>query len=128
MVFERFTQAGRGYRPKVSVTRTGLIGLNQGSVKRFKLQDYNYVVLYYDREGQRIGIQPTNDENEEGIRKLRKRVSGADVSAKAFFDYYDIDYNTTKRYNALWDDDNNMIIVRLKQDTNDAIEDEEELS
>ena len=113
MPFERFTQSGRGYKPKISITKSGLIGFNQGAVRHFKLSDYEYAVLYYDRDYSRIGIGLTNDENENGICKLRKRASGADVSAKSFFDYYDISYVNSKRYDAIWDNDEHKIIVNL---------------
>ena len=114
MQFERFTEIGRGYAPKVSITRSGLIGLNQGAVRRFRIEDYEYAVLYFNRADEQIGIGLTNDENEQGACKIRKRTSGADVSAKAFFDFYGIDYESTNRYDARWDDDEEKIIVDIK--------------
>jgi len=114
MSFERFTKSGRSYKPKVSITSSGLIGFNNGAVKRFDLNNYKYSVLYYDKEGKRIGISLTNDENEEGICKLRNRASGADISARAFFDFYEIDYSETRRYDAIWDDVEKKIIIDVK--------------
>ena len=114
MPFERFTQTGRGYKPKISITKSGLIGFNQGAVRHFNLTNFEYAVLYYDRDNSRIGIGLTNDNNDNGICKLRKRVSGADVSAKSFFDYYDIGYGESKRYDAIWDYDEHKIIVNLE--------------
>lgn len=116
MPFERFTQTGRGYKPKISITKSGLIGFNQGAVRHFKLTDYEFAVLYYDRDESRIGIGLTSDKNENGICKLRKRASGADVSAKSFFDYYDINYRESKRYDAEWHGDEEKIIVNLRSE------------
>ena len=113
MSFERFTQVGRGYKPKVSITRSGLIGFNQGAVKHFELGNYDWAILYYDKDNDRIGIGLTNDENEEGVCKLRKRSSGADVSARSFFDYYGIEYNQTNKYDAEWDENEGMLVVCL---------------
>ena len=113
MPFEKFTKSGRSYKPKASITSSGLIGFNNGSVKRFDLNNYKYCILYYDKEGRRIGIALTNDENEEGVCKLRNRASGADVSARAFFDFYKIDYSETCRYDATWDDLEEKIIVDI---------------
>ena len=113
MSFERFTEVGRGYKPKVSITKSGLIGFNQGAVKHFKLDQYDWAILYYDKDGGRIGIELINDEHEDGVCKLRKRESGADVSARSFFEYYRINYETTKRYDATWDDIENKIIVKI---------------
>ena len=113
MSFERFTRVGRGYKPKVSITRSGLLGFNQGAVKHFELDKYDWAILYYDKDGGRIGIELTNDENEEGVCKLRKRTSGADVSARSFFEFYRISYDKTNRYDATWDDNEDKIIVSL---------------
>lgn len=115
MAFERFTQTGRGYKPKASITKSGLIGFNQGAVKHFKLNDYECAVLFYDKDNRCIGIRLTNDENEDGVCRLRKRASGADVSAKSFFDYYKINYEETNRYDATWDDSEDKIVVFLNR-------------
>lgn len=113
MSFEKFTHVGRGYKPKVSVTRSGLLGFNQGAVKHFELEKYDWAILYYDKDSARIGIGLTNNENEDGICKLRKRAAGADVSARSFFDYFEINYDETNRYDATWDDNEKMIVVSL---------------
>ena len=114
MPFERFTKIGRGYKPKISITKSGLIGFNQGAVKHLNLTDYECAVLYYDKDNHRIGIGLTNDDNEVGTCRLRKRESGADVSAKSFLEYYKIDYEETNRYDAIWDDSEDKIVVNLK--------------
>ena len=113
MSFEKFTQVGRGYKPKVSITRSGLIGFNQGAVKHFELDQFDWAILYYDNDNNRIGIELTNDATEDGVCKLRKRTSGADVSARSFFEYYRIDYDKTSRYDAKRDDIENKIIVKM---------------
>ena len=113
MSFEKFTHVGRVYKPKVSVTRSGLLGFNQGAVKHFELEKYDWAILYYDKDGARIGIGLTNNENEDGICKLRKRAAGADVSARSFFDYYGIKYVQTKKYDAEWDEEEGMLVVSL---------------
>ena len=110
MSFEKFTRVGRGYKPKVSITRSGLLGFNQGAVKHFELDKYDWAILYYDKDGGRIGIELTNDENEEGVCKLRKRTSGADVSARSFFEFYRISYDKTNRYDATWDDNEDKLL------------------
>ena len=113
MAFERFTNIGRGYKPKVSITKSGQIGFNQGAFKHFNLKHYEYAVLYYDNVSSRIGIGLTNDNDEPGACKLRKRASGADISARSFFGYYGIDYADSKRYDAVWQEDEGKIIVNV---------------
>ncbi len=113
MPFEKFTQTGRSYKPKISIRSNGQIGLNQGAIERFKLNEYKYAILFFDGESDRIGIKLTNTE-EEGICKLQVRKSNAAISGKAFLDYYSIDYSKTTRYEAVWDEKEKMIVVTIK--------------
>jgi len=113
MPFERFTETGKSYRPKISIRSNGQIGFNLGAIKKFALNKYKYAVLFFDRENIKIGIKLTNSE-EDGISKLQVRKSNAAISAKAFFDYYSIDYSKSKRYDAVWDEKEQMIIASIK--------------
>ncbi len=113
MPFEKFTQTGKSYRPKISIRSNGQIGFNFGAIERFKLSKYKYAILFFDRENTRIGIRLTNNE-EEGICKLQVRKSNAAIAAKAFLDYYSIDYSKTKRYEAAWDEKEDMIVSNIK--------------
>lgn len=114
MAFERFVLGGKSYKPKVSIRRSGQIGFNQGAVKKFSMEKYRYAVLFFDRINKRIGIKLTNEE-EEGICRLRVRGWGGTVSAKAFLDYYGIDYSRLKKFDARWDESEGMIVVDIKE-------------
>lgn len=113
MAFERFTKTGRGYTPKISIWTRGQIGFNQGAVERFKLRDFNYALLYFDKDEKKIGVQFTNDATEEGANKVVKGKTGIFISAKAFLDYYDITHSKTKRYNVNYDTENGMYVLEL---------------
>jgi hypothetical protein len=112
MAFERFTKTGgRGYIPKVSIWGKGQIGFNQGAVNKFNLNNFEYAVLFYDSENKKIGMKFTNDK-ENGIVKLVKRAgSGISMSAKAFLDFYGIDYSEKKRYTLSYDKENDLYIL-----------------
>lgn len=113
MAFERFTKKGRAFHPKVSIWSRGQIGFNQGVVERYKLKDYKYVILFYDREKKKIGFEFTNDDKEEGLINLTVKTTGAIISAKAFLDYYAIDYAETKQYDIEQDEGNGKLVVSL---------------
>ena len=114
MAFERFLYSGKTFKPAVSIRQNGQIGFNNGARKKFKLDEYNYVILYYDKEEEKIGIQLTNNSDEEGVIRLQKRPLSVTIFAKSFLDYYEIDYSKTKRYIPSWDEKNKMIIIKLK--------------
>lgn len=109
---ERFTGIGRSYQPKVSIRRTGQIGFSVGAIQQFNLKDYSYAVLFYDSTHMVIGIKPTK-EPEKDAYSLRVRDVGADVTAKAFLDYFQIPHTETKQYKAMWSDKYQMVLVYL---------------
>ncbi len=113
MPFEKFTQAGQSFKPKMSIWGNGgQIGFNQGAMKKFKLDIYKYAILFFDRENKRIGIKFTNDEKEEGINKFNAK-RGV-IPGKAFMDYYGVDYSKTKPYDVVFDEENELYIVNLE--------------
>lgn len=78
------------------------------------MMDYKYGVLFYDKELQRVGIKLTK-EREEGSCSLIVRKNHGSVSAKAFLNYYGIDYSETTPYDAHWDDQEKLIVFDLKK-------------
>ena len=120
MGFEKFTSSGKTFKPKVSIRKYGQIGFNNGAVKKFDLDKYEYVILFYDRENRRIGIKLTNNSSEDGAMKLQKRPLNVAISAKSFLEYYEIPYLKTSRYNPQWDENEKMIIIDLKEFENSS--------
>ena len=114
MGFERFVHVGRSHKPKVTIRTGGHLGFNRGAIERYSLQAYEYAVLFYDRDDRRIGIRLTSTK-EEGACKLRVRESGATISARAFLDFFEIDYSTSSRYFAEWDAEERMMIIELNK-------------
>jgi len=110
MTFERFTKAGRFYTPKASIWTRGQIGFNQGAVDKFKLMDFDYAVLFYDKDEKKVGVQFTNDASESGVTKVVKGKTGVFVSARSFVNYYDIPHAKTKKYDVNYDEDNQMYV------------------
>lgn len=113
MAFEKFTEKARSFRPKLSVRSNSTIGLNAPAVIKFKLKDAKCVTLYYDRQERRIGLKPTNNTDEEGAHPLNMSKTGAWVSARRFLDYFGLTTPETKRYDATWDDAEEMIVAKL---------------
>lgn len=119
MAFKVFTGAGKRIgKPVISIWSRGQIGLNQGAMKRYKLENYNYVILLFDEEARMVGLEFTNDDNKEGSVKITKRKTGISFSASAFLNAYGIDHDKkTMKYMLEYNRDNNMYIF----DTNKPI-------
>lgn len=112
--FEKFTRKGRSFKPKVSIRARGQIGFNNGSVLRFNLEKYEYVILYYSKEKKQIIIEPTNNANEDGATKLVKNPGNYFFSGKSFLDFYDIKYGKTINCDAI-SMENKLIMVDLNK-------------
>jgi len=114
MAFERFTQSGRSFRPKISIRGTSQLGLNCAAIEEFKLGDYKYAVLFYDKENMRIGIKLTNDKSEEGACKLRVREkTGASIAARSFIDCYKLNDLSKRKFDAMWNSKEKMIVADI---------------
>jgi hypothetical protein len=115
MAFERWATGGRSYKPKLTIRQGGQLGLNQGAVKRFQLDNETYAVLFYDPDGRRIGIKFTRNSEEEGVIKVITRLKSATVYAKPFLDYYAISYDKSRRFDLLWDASEELVVAALKE-------------
>ena len=114
MAWEKFTMTRRSFNPRISIRGKSQIGFNTAAIEDFKLKDYKFAVLYYDKENKRIGVKLTKDE--EGVRKLRvKEAAGASLPARTFIEYYKLGSFSGQRFNAEWDKQEKMIVATLTE-------------
>lgn len=111
--FEKFTQQGRSFKPKISIRKRGQIGFNNGSINKFNLKEFDFVVLYMNKVENKIALKFTNNPKEEGVIKLVKRKNNYFVSGKSFLDFYSITYDETISMDAVWEDRAQVAIVQL---------------
>lgn len=113
--FEKFTKTGRNFKPKISIRKRGQMGFNNGAVNRYKIDDFDFVILYMSKGRDKIAIRLTNDEKEEGAIRIMKKTGNYSFAGKAFLDYYDAKYEDTKSYNLEWDNENEVLIFNTTQ-------------
>lgn len=105
--FETFTSVRSSFASKVSIRKNGTIGFSQGALIKFGLNVGKwFAVLKYDRTAKVIGIMLTKTETEDGAVRIQCReISGRDdkknlagqISAKAFLDFFGIEYADRSR-------------------------------
>ena len=110
MAFERFTESGKGFKPKISIRPAGTIGLNDSALKRFGLDAFKFVALYFDLEASKIAIGGVSEE-EPGAQRLNFGVKGASISAKRFLDYHDLGVRSTTQFECHFDDNLKLVIL-----------------
>lgn len=120
--FEKFTHTGRSFKPKISIRSNGQIGFNQGSVKRFGLDKFDFAVMYYNKDQKKVAIAFANDENKDGVIRVTKRENNYFFSGKSFLEYYNIPYKATKTYEVDWDDENKIAIINIGEKKKDKTE------
>lgn len=113
MGFERFENAGKSFKPKVSIRSNGHMGFTQGAVERFGLRKFAYCVMFYDRAERKVGVEFTNSEQPGITLKVNSRSTDCFVSIRGFLDYYNIDYSVTRSYGGEKQEGSEMIVIDL---------------
>jgi hypothetical protein len=112
MAFEQFTQVGKSFHSKASISNRGIIGFTNGARNKYDMGSYKSAILYFDNETNKVGIELKPEEQENAI-KLRLRDTGADIFAKSFFDYFRINIDKTKSFDLTKDDQTGYLIIDL---------------
>jgi hypothetical protein len=113
VAFVKFTETGKSFAPKASLNPRGYLSFNEGARKRYEIDKYDYVFLYYDHDDKKIGVELGIGGATEGALNLRKRQTGATVGAKAFVDYFDIPIKDTMIFDISQDDETGFLIIDL---------------
>ena len=113
MAWKKFTEGGRSFAARATISVSGTLSFNEGACQRFKIKDAQAAVLYYDDEEHRVGIELVGDLREEGARRIRRRRMGADIAAKPFLDKFDIQPSTTMLYSLTKDEETGYLVIRL---------------
>lgn len=116
--YEKFTQHGRSFKAKISIRKRGQIGFNNGAIKRFRIDEYDYVVLYYNKDTHKMAFNFTNSEDDDGAIKIIKKKNNYFISGKSFFDYYEIPYGESHSFDVEWNQEELIAIIDIdyKQD------------
>ena len=112
MTIEFFTKEGKGFLPKASIRKPGQIGLNQGAIERYKFKNGELVLLGYDKDEKMIGIKRLK-QPEKGAKKVTIKDNNGAISAKSFFDYFNIPYDKAGAYELNEDKENDLLIFYI---------------
>ena len=118
MGLKRFTEkkyrSGKIGEPMVSVLKSGQISFNTPAMRQFNLFEFDYAVLFFDKDMRTVGIMLTNDDGEDGAYNLIKpKAGGYAVSAKKFLNFNDIIYSKSKIYPVEYDENEKMYIFQI---------------
>lgn len=100
--FQKFENTHGRYESRITITGSRSIGFPTTFYKENKIENYKYVILFYDPEQKALGIQFSNNEDEQHKFTIIKSQEGygGSVVATSFFKRYGID---TAKYKGKYD-------------------------
>lgn len=100
----------------VTFLRTGIINLSQALYDE-KLSSYEYIRLGFDKKNQVVALKPVQSE-EAGACKLSTIKNGKQprISGHTFLKVHNLEDMKASRYEAEWDEENCMVLVRLDEE------------
>lgn len=89
MTFEKFESTGSGRggstEPKISIRKSGSLGINNAALEEFFSEDTEAVVMYFDEDENRVGMEQVEDKDEDDAAyTLTRSDSGGSVTPTAF--------------------------------------------
>lgn len=94
--FVKHTQVGKRFEERITITRARHVGFPTQFYKDNGLENYNYAVLFYDKDTNAIGIKFTVEKEDGSIAIARHNKGyGGYISATSFFKVNRIN---TKKY------------------------------
>lgn len=84
--FKKYVQSGKKIERRMTVTKTGHIGLPTQFYKDNKIDNYKFAVIYYDKDNNSVGVRFTNNQEVGALQISKNRDGyGGYISAKNFF-------------------------------------------
>lgn len=113
MVWKEFTPRQKAWgKPVISIHRNGYLAVNsQAKEKYFK--GHSHVVLFFDPEENKLGMKPVKLASRKAY-KISSTAHSMSVSAKAFLDWFKIDYSKTRSFEPEKEDD--LLVLKLDED------------
>ena len=116
MGFEVFIRAAGMRRgnslPHISILKTGSFSINRACMDAF-LKDVTYTQLLFDHDARRIGLKPVAPDSGNSFKISRSKSGSGSIAARLFLSHYGVEYSTTQRLKAEWDESMQAVVVSL---------------
>jgi len=121
MPYEKVSGSSRGSsaEPKISLRKSGSIGINNACLEEFFDADVDYVEVFHDKENNKMGLLPKEDE-EGKTYKLTRANSGGSVTPSNFLRNNSLVPKVTTQYEP-FEDQMNADITLISIDLDDPI-------
>lgn len=90
--FQKFENVRGKYDTRISITSNYSFGIPSGFYKQNDIDQYKYVVVFFDPKKKAVALQFTNDEEEDNKFKImHNEKAGGSIAARSFFKAYNLD-------------------------------------
>jgi|GEM_PF-770646 len=90
--FHKFENTNQRFEDRITVTGTNAFGFPTKFFKDQSIENYKYVVIFYDPDKKAVGLHFTNSEEEKHkFTIIKSKGYGGSVIATSFFKTYNID-------------------------------------
>lgn len=112
--FEQFTKYGYSVKPLVSVWKSNSkIHINGGCLRKFKLGNFEYALLFFDEDNRAVGIRFVIEKSRDTF-KLTNHGGGKVLHAATFFKTFDIGIKKQMKYPLEFNEELNLFIFHLE--------------
>jgi len=115
MAFERFVPPqAAGTRPRATIRPSGLISFDAASVAAFGLESAKFAILFFDKTRKIIGVNISNNAEEEGALQLSRRRRSVSLKSPQFFHQYGLTVDESQRFEVTSDPADGMLMISVK--------------
>lgn len=97
--------------PVISLRKSGGIGINQPALNEY-FENSEAIKIQYDDEENLLGLKPENEKTNENYT-LTRSDSGGSITPASPLNRRDLIPDITTRYEPEWDDDEELLVIRL---------------
>lgn len=113
MAFKKFNLKNvRSTKPSIAIWTAGILNFNKPAIQKYNIMEFNHVVLYYDEETIRIGLE-LYKEPTDGCMKLSFSKGYVKIAAKNFFNTNNIDFKKPRALELYLDEETGFLAANL---------------
>ncbi len=114
MTFVKFTDVGKNTIPQARVNTNGILSFNQAALRKYHLDGYSHVIMYWDGATRTVGFELTVDSDQDGANRLRRiRTREVDVDARLFLRHFGLDPRGLQEARLRQDPETGWLYMRL---------------
>ena len=118
MAFELFDQKGANMSAKTiaTINKYNVLILNAATTRIYKIQEYNFANIYYDKETMKIGFKFLHDMEESSFKlTAAKNHYTIYISLTSFLKYHNLKLKETRKYLMIKDDESGLYVFDISK-------------